>query len=116
VLDGEVLILECSSIVYRHYARAIRLEKVASLDHKVFDDTVEDGILEALRYIVTAILASAELSCCLRQPKQRQAGLCILKFSAVLGTMSLYSSILSLPIAVSPMEMSKKTIGRAMLW
>ena len=115
MLDGKVLVLKRSAVVYRHHACPVTLEEVASLNHKVLDDTVKDGVLEALRDVVPSVLACAELSCLTCKLWRASRGDFLLKFSAVFGTISLYSSILSLPIAVSPMEMSKKTIGRDMV-
>lgn len=41
---------------------AVGIEKVASLTHKITDDSVKDGVLVALRLVVQSVLARAELT------------------------------------------------------
>ena len=93
------------------------LEKVAPLDHKVFDDAVERAALVPRRCLVlptgdtpvrqgTAQPEFRKRIARLYSPVQNWR-----KFSAVLGHMSLNSSIFILPASTPPIVTSKNTTG-----
>lgn len=91
------------------------MDEVTTLAHKISDNTVEYTVFIAHRLMVDSVGKSAQglpvLSCAqlteiLRRSEVRRGSL------TYFGTISEKSSNLILPTAVSPMDMSKKTMGR----
>ena len=114
MLEHEIFVLEHISI-YAETAGSISIFKVSALAHEVFNDTMKHGTFVSHWLVVHAEVSHFHTH--RHSPVQS-----CLKFSAVLlwgytsgtylGTTSLYNSNLMRPTGVSPIEMSKKTIGR----
>lgn len=56
------VLIRKSRAVYRHLTRPIVFDKVATLDHKVFDDTKEGGTFITDRLLILQEFTGAELS------------------------------------------------------
>ena len=61
MLRNEILVLKCASI-YRERPCTVAIEEIAALTHEIIDDSVENGVLVALRDVVLAMLACAQLA------------------------------------------------------
>lgn len=62
MLDLKVFILELEAVVYTRDSRAITINEITTLDHKVFDDPMKLAAFISLWHAINFILSIAELS------------------------------------------------------
>lgn len=71
MLQGEVLIRECSTAVDAQHPGTIAVDEVAALYHEIFDHSMEDSTFETQRNPILPVFTGAELSEILRRLRAR---------------------------------------------